>query len=34
VEDVAERLACPQLAARGFFQEVDLDGVPACEYLR
>src|SRR5206468_7633037 len=26
VEDVRERLECPQLAARGFFVPVDVDG--------
>lgn len=26
VEDAAERLACPQLAARGFFVEAEIDG--------
>ena len=37
VEDVAERLACPQLAARGFWVEVEVDGrrvrTPRVPYL-
>ena len=28
VQTIADRLACPQLAARGFWQETEIDGAP------